>query len=199
MAIIDNAVADPAGLARALRPALSVHPVRQSDPRTRGLLLETSHRPADQASLRATAPALIPIFDTFATDPDAIYLLAVNETPPVQPDGFLMRPHIDRLWRAGSFVGGAARRTTVVFLHFPPTGTGGELVVFPAGAFDDGAAVPRHSARGVVAARGGVPVEPRPGRACTMAGHLPHAVLGYTAPAHAAWRLTVVVAEFAPV
>jgi hypothetical protein len=200
MDVVDGAITDPSSLAAALRPTLTRHPVPQSDPRTRGLLLETSWRAADRANLRATTPALVSIFERFATASDAGYLLAVNETPPGQPDDFLMRPHIDRLWRAGGFAGGPPRRTTVVFLHFPPTGTGGELVVFGPDAFANRAdvAVPRSRARDTVAKHGGVLVKPQPGRACTMAGHLPHAVLGYSAPAHEAWRLAVVMAEFAP-
>jgi hypothetical protein len=197
--IIDNAIADPSALAAALRPMLTPHPVPQSDSRTRGLILETSARTADQANVRATIPALRPILARFVTAEDATFMLAVNETPPTSPDRFMMRPHIDRLWRSDGFSGDPPRRTTVVFLHFPPAAIGGELAIFAPDAFAAAPAIPREHARNTIATHSGMLVDPRPGRACIMAGHLPHAVLGYSAQAHETWRLAIVVAEFVAV
>jgi hypothetical protein len=198
MTVIEDAVGDPRGLARTLRSHLGPHPVPQSDPRTRGMMMEIEGA-EDLARLRVRFPALAALVDRFAGDPDAVYVVAVNDTPPSPPDAFFMRPHVDRRWMpGGGFAGAAPRWTNVVFLDFPEDGDGGELVVFPPGAFPPGRAVPREDARRTLRAAGGVTVQPRPGHACRMAGHLPHAVLGYAAREESPWRLAVVVAEFGP-
>lgn len=200
--IINSALEDPAATARALRPILTTHPVPQSDPRTRGLLIETDGRAPGIARVVNLCTPLGAAFARFVVNPDAAYLVAVNETPPGPPDHFLMRPHLDRLWRPDGFSGGPPVRTTVAFIDFPPGGTGGELVVFPRTAFANGVTVPRDDAGRTVTAHGGKLIAPVPGRACVLAGDLPHAVLGYTAspagPNDNIWRLSMVVAEFAP-
>ena len=201
MTVIDGAVADAAALARALRPLLGAHPVPQSDPRTRGLLVEIAgrkiHQPNGLPGL-AELPGMADLLKRFAADRDALYVVAVNETPPSDRDGFFMRPHVDRRYVPGGFAGAPPRWTNVVFLDFPAGGEGGELVVFPPDAFPRGAPVPRDGARAFAERAGGVFVHPRPGRACRMAGHLPHAVLGYAAPPASPWRLAIVIAEFDP-
>lgn len=197
MDVDDNAIADPAALARALRPRLGAHPVPQSDPRTRGLLLEASGGSEGHAWLEAQLPELADVFAHLARDADALYVLAVNETPPTLPDSFLLRPHIDRRWLGDSFGAAPPRWTTVMFLDFPPQARGGDLVVFPRGAFDSAEPVPRDGARQTVERHQGVLVTPRPGRACRLAGDLPHAVLGYSAAPGSSWRLALVLAEFA--
>ncbi len=196
--MIDDAVADPTELATTLRPKLSAHPVPQSDPRTRGLLVETAGLSDDRAWLGLELWGLGERLAGFAAEPGAVFVIAVNETPPTSPDCFLLRPHVDRRWLAGGFARRPPSWTTVVFLEFPPRGFGGELVVFPRGAFEDSAPVPRKDARGTVVHRGGVLIPPRPGRACRFAGDLPHAVLGYSAAPDDAWRLAIVIAKFTP-
>ena len=198
MSVCDEAIADPSMLARVLRPLLGPHPVPQSDPRTRGLLLEVGAEADAQARLRAETPVLEELVARLACAPEGVYVLAVNESPPGSTDSFLMRPHIDRRWTGEGFGQMPPRWTTVAFLDFPKSGQGGELVVFPPDAFDESASVPRHDARRTVARRRGVLVSPRPGRACRFVGDLPHAVLGYSAAPEDAWRLAVVLAEFAP-
>ena len=195
--IRDDALADPAALARALRPTLGRHPVPQSDSRTRGLLLEVGADGDAQAHLRAEMPVLGELLARLAHAADGLYVLAVNETPPSPPDSFLLRPHVDRRWTEEGFGRTPPRWTTVAFLDFPATGEGGELAVFPPDAFDECSAVARHNARQTVADRRGLLVAPRPGRACRFAGTLPHAVLGYAAAPDEAWRTAVVLAEFA--
>ncbi|QSQ26373.1 hypothetical protein JY651_16180 [Pyxidicoccus parkwayensis] len=198
MHVDDSALADPAGLARALRPRLGEHPVPQSDPRTRGLLLELGGAQEGHAWLQSDLPELAELFARFADNADALHVLAVNETPPTAPDSFLLRPHVDRRWLGDDGFGTATPRwTTVVFVDFPASARGGELVVFPRGAFDDAEPVPRDGARAKVARHQGVLVAPRPGRACRMAGDLPHAVIGYSTATEDAWRLAIVIAEFA--
>jgi len=197
MSILDDAVADPAALARLLRLRLGPHPVPQSDPRVRGLFLEFGGESDGLALLRAKAPELGESVAQFAREPDAIYALAVNETPPSSPDSFVLRPHVDRRWLGDGFGCAPPRSTTIVFLDFPPTGQGGELVVFPREAFDDDASVPRNDARQTVMSKRGALVAPLPGRACRFAGDLPHAALGYSATPDDPWRLVLVLAEFA--
>ncbi len=198
MDVDDGAIADPAALARALRPRLGAHPVPQSDPRTRGLLLEVSGGSKGHAWLQAELPALTELFTRFAGGPDAIHVLAVNETPPTEPDRFLLRPHVDRRWLGDGFGSTPPRWTTMVYLDFPADARGGELAVFPLGAFDEAAEpVSRDGARLTVERHHGVLVTPRPGRACRVSGELPHAVLGYSAAPGSPWRLAVVLAEFA--
>lgn len=197
MDVHDGVLADPAGIARALRPRLGTHPVPQSDPRTRGLLLELDGGAKGHAWLQAELPDLAGLFTRFANDAEALYVLAVNETPPTEPDRFLLRPHVDRRWLGDGFSAAPPRWTTVVFIDFPTRARGGELVVFPHGAFDASEPVPRDGAREAVARHQGVLVTPRPGRACRMAGDQPHAVIGYSAAPEDAWRLAIVLAEFA--
>ena len=95
-----------------------------------------------------------------------------------------------------SFGAAPPRWTAVVFLDFPRTGQGGELVVFPRGAFDDGDPVPRENAHATITAAGGCPITPQPGRICHLAGDLPHAVLCYSADEGDCRRLALVLAEF---
>jgi len=197
ISVLDGAIAGPAALAGALRPRLGPHPVPQSDPRVRGLLLEFGAGADDLALLRAEAPELVALVAQFAREPEAIYALAVNETPPSSPDSFMLRPHVDRRWLGDGFGCAPPRWTTVVFLDFPPTGQGGELVVFPREAFDDAEPVSRNDARQTVMSKRGALVAPLPGRACRLAGDLPHAALGYSAAPDDPWRLALVLAEFA--
>jgi hypothetical protein len=197
MVVDDGAIAEPAALARALRPRLAPHQVPQSDPRTRGLLMELRGGPDGHASLRAQLPELPGLFTRFAGDADAIYVLAVNETPPTAPDRFLLRPHVDRRWLGDGFGSTPPRWTTMVYLDLPTDACGGELAVFPRGAFDAAEPVSRDGARQTVERHQGVLVTPKPGRACRLSGELPHAVLGYSAPTEGPWRLAIVIAEFA--
>ncbi|MFP2924064.1 2OG-Fe(II) oxygenase [Pyxidicoccus sp. 3LG] len=193
--VIDKAIAEPGALASALRKHLGPHPVPQSDARTRGLMVELSAHPEDRARLQAELPALSALLPLVSLEPGILCVLAVNETPPTSPDSFLLRPHVDRRYLPEGFSERAPRTTTVVFLDFPPEGQGGELVIFPRGAFDGREAPPREDARRTVAQAGGLLVEPRPGRACRFEGDLPHAVLGYAAPEGQPWRLAIVLAE----
>lgn|GEM_PF-2865838 len=196
--ILDDAFADAAAMAAALRPQIRQHPVPQSDPRTRGLMLEAAGC-ADLLGLtRTRVPALTGIVSQFARDPQAIYVLALNETPPSSPDIFFMRPHVDRRWLGDGFGAAPPRWTAVAFLDFPRTGQGGELVVFPREAFGDGAPVAREDARATITAAGGRTITPQPGRICHLAGDLPHAVLGYSAAESDCRRLALVIAEFTP-
>lgn len=149
------------------------------------------------ARLRAEAPELFEAAARFAREPDAVYVLAVNETPPSSPDNFMLRPHVDRRWLGNGFGCSPPRWTTVAFVDFPAAGRGGELIVFPREAFDDAAYEPRNDARRTVARKHGALVAPRPGRVCRFAGDLPHAALGYSAAPDDPWRLVIVLAEFA--
>lgn len=145
--IVEGAVANPMVLASALRPLLTPHPVPQSDPRTRGLMVEISGGSDDLAWLQTAIPPLGELMVRFMGDAGAIYLLAVNETPPTDPESFLMRPHVDRRWMPNGFNTAHPLWTNVIFLDFPNSGRGGELVVFPKDAFDDDAGVARDRAR----------------------------------------------------
>lgn len=196
--IADDAILDPRALASALRPLLGPHPVPQSDPRTRGLLVEASGDPNDRARLRDELPPLEPLLALAPPHPERLVVIAINETPPTSPESFLLRPHIDRRYLPHGFANNPPLVTNVVFLDFPPGGRGGELVVFPCGSFTD-FAPSREGARSLVAAVGGLLVEPRPGRRCRFDGDRPHAVIGYCAPEAAPWRLVAVIAEFVPV
>jgi hypothetical protein len=149
------------------------------------------------SELEKTVPALGEIVRRFAHDPHAVYVVAVNETPPTSPGTFFMRPHVDRRWLGDSFGAAPPRWTLVAFLDFPESGKGGELVVFPRAAFQDETPVSRENAQAAIAAAGGQLISPRPGRICHLAGDLPHAVLGYTAADADCRRLAVVLAEFA--
>jgi hypothetical protein len=189
--ICDRAIADPAGVAAAVRPLLGPHPVRQSDPRTRGLLVEVAPAVSRAAQAASVPPPLAALFEGLAGDPGAPHILAVNETPPGPPDHFLMLPHLDRT--------GPDRllpvRTLVGFLDFPEGGKGGELVVFPRGAAAACARIrSRENGRAAAADAGGMLVSPLAGRVCAMAGDQPHAVLSYAAPG-GPWRLALVLAE----
>lgn len=197
MDVVNDAIANPAELARALRPRLGPHPVPQSDPRTRGLLLELSESSGGLGWLQAELPALVDLFTRFSGDADAIHVLAVNETPPTTPDRFLLRPHVDRRWLGDGFGTAPPRWTTVVFLDFPADARGGELVVFPLDAFAATGPVSRDGARQTVERHQGILVTPSPGRACRVSGELPHAVLGYSSAPEGPWRLALVLAEFA--
>jgi hypothetical protein len=192
----DGAVADPQAMAAALRPLLARHPVPQSDARTRGMMLEFGW--GDGKPEWVDVPALATLLALFTGAPDAVNILAVNENPPAPPDTFMLRPHVDRRWLPGGFGRHAPRWTAVVFLDFPCGGEGGELAVFPADAFDHVEPGGREDARRAVTRHDGVLVAPQPGRLCRFAGNHPHAVLGYTCASRDAWRLTAVLAEFAP-
>ncbi|MCY1022996.1 hypothetical protein [Pyxidicoccus sp. MSG2] len=162
------------------------------------MLLELSGGPAGHAWLRAELPELAGLFTRFAGDADSLYVLAVNETPPTAPDRFLLRPHVDRRWLGDDGFGSAPPRwTTMVYLDFPSAAIGGELAVFPRGAFEASGPVSREGARETVERHQGLLVTPRPGRACRLSGELPHAVLGYSAATEGPWRLAIVLAEFA--
>jgi hypothetical protein len=195
--ITDDAVPAAADTAQSLRLQLKVHPVPHYDPRTRGLLLEVDGAPTAQQQFQVDHPVLASLVNRFLQATDAVYIVAVNETPPSGPDLFQMRPHIDRRWLGSGFSPDAPRFTTIVFLDFPRSGRGGELVLFPSATYTDLAAVPREGARATVAQHHGLQVPPQPGRTCRFAGALPHAVLGYSADPEDVWRLVVVVAEFA--
>jgi hypothetical protein len=161
------------------------------------LIVEFGGESTGLALLLTGAPELGELVTMFTREPDAIYVLAANETPPSSPDSFMLRPHVDRRWLGDGFGRQPPRSTTVVFLDFPSTGQGGELAVFPRGAFDDTASVSRDDARQTVMLKRGALVAPMPGRACRFAGDLPHAALGYSAAPGDPWRLAVVLAEFA--
>lgn len=169
----------------------------QSDPRVRGLIVEFGGESSGLALLLTGAPELGELVTMFAREPDAIYVLAANETPPSSPDSFMLRPHVDRRWLGDGFGRQPPRSTTVVFLDFSVAGQGGELAVFPREAFDGAASVSRDDARQTVTLKQGALVAPIPGRACRFAGDLPHATLGYSAAPEDPWRLVVVLAEFA--
>ena len=184
----DDAIVDPKGLATALRPLLTRHPVPQSDERTRGMILEFGW--GESKPSWADVPALNTLLGLFTGETDAINILAINENPPASPDTFMLRPH--------GFGRHAPRWTAVAFLDFPPGGKDGELVVFPRDAFDRADPPAREDARQAVARHAGILIEPRPGRLCRFAGYHPHAVLGYTSQPGDAWRLAAVLAEFSP-
>jgi hypothetical protein len=196
--ITDDAIGDCRALASALRRLLGPHPVPQSDPRTRGLLVEVSGDPDDHARLRDDLPPLGPLLALAPPSPGRLVVIAINETPSTSPESFLLRPHVDRRFLPRGFTGKPPHVTTVVFLDFPDEGRGGELVVFPRGAFS-GAAAPRDDARRTVAEAGGLLVKPVPGRACRFDGDRPHAVIGYSASARVPWRLAAVIAQFTSV
>lgn len=192
--VTDHAISEPGPLASALRAYLGPHPVPQSDARTRGLLVELSDHPDDRVRLQAELPPLGALLPLIPREAGTLCVLAVNETPPTSPDSFLLRPHVDRRYLPEGFSGRPPRSTTVVFLDFPPAGQGGELVLFPRGAFDGREPPPRDDASRTVARARGQLVAPWPGRACRFEGDLPHAVLGYTAPEGSPWRLAIVLA-----
>jgi hypothetical protein len=194
--MVEHAIADPGALAVALRPRLGPHPVPQGDPRARGLMVEIADPERDGARILADLPELGPLLALVTPDSATICVVAVNESPPSAPDSFYLRPHVDRRYHEGRFAGAPPRATTILFLDFPPAGRGGELVIFPRGAFAGGAPA-RDGARRVVADAGGFVVAPRPGRACSFDGDLPHAALGYDAPPGGPLRLAAVIARFA--
>jgi hypothetical protein len=196
--ILDDAITHPAAIAATLRPNLKQHPVPQSDPRTRGLMMEATGNNEFLDLTHIRIPELCETVRQFAHDQRAIYVLAVNETPPTSPDIFFMRPHVDRRWLGNGFGAAPPRWTAVAFLDFPRSGLGGELVVFPRGAFDHAVPVAREEARATITTAEGRIIPPQPGRICHMAGDLPHAVLGYSAAESDCQRLALVLAEFAP-
>jgi hypothetical protein len=201
VALTDDAVADPGALARALRPLLTRHPVPQSDERTRGMILEfgwDGGRLGNGKPAWVDVPALRTLLALFTGATDAINILAINENPPAPPDRFMLRPHVDRRWLGDGFGRHAPRWTAVAFLDFPPGGQGGELVVFPPDAFAQAEPAGREDARCAVEAHGGMLIAPKPGRLCRFAGAHPHAVLGYSCAPADPWRMTAVLAEFAP-
>jgi len=201
VALVDDAIADPKALASALRPLLTRHPVPQSDERTRGMIFEFGWAAGESDSGKpasADVPALRILLALFTGEKDAINILAINETPPAPPDTFMLRPHVDRRWLPDGFGRHAPRWTAVAFLDFPPGGQGGELVVFPPDAFAQAEPAGRDDARRAVKSHGGMLIAPRPGRLCRFAGAHPHAVLGYDCAPDAPWRMTAVLAEFAP-
>ena len=197
----DDAIADPKALASALRPLLTRHPVPQSDERTRGMIVEFGWgdgKSDDGTPDWADVPALRTLLALFTGAQDAINILAINENPPAPADTFMLRPHVDRRWLPDGFGRHAPRWTAVAFLDFPPGGQGGELVVFPPDAFAQAEPAGRDAARRAVRTHGGMLVTPKPGRLCRFAGEHPHAVLGYDCAPDARWRMTAVLAEFAP-
>jgi hypothetical protein len=200
--LVEDAIADPIALARDLRPLLARHPVPQSDARTRGMIVEFgwgrnmsgNGKPPGWTNL----PALRTLLALFTGARDAINILAINENPPAPPDSFMLRPHVDRRWLGDGFGRHAPRWTAVAFLDFPPRGQGGELVVFAPDAFAQAEPAGREDARRIVETHGGMLIAPKPGRLCRFAGVHPHAVLGYGCAPHDSWRMTAVLAEFAP-
>ena len=209
--LTDDAIADPGTLATALRPLLTRHPVPQSDERTRGMILEfgwgqgkLDNGKLDNGKLDdckpawADVPALRTLLALFTGATDAINILAINENPPHPSDSFMLRPHVDRRWLGDGFGRHAPRWTAVAFLDFPAGRAGGELVVFPPDAFAQAEPAGRDDARRTVESHGSMLITPKPGRLCRFAGHHPHAVLGYDGTPTDAWRMSAVLAEFAP-
>jgi hypothetical protein len=199
--LVEDAIADPTSLARDLRPLLTRHPVPQSDARTRGMIFEfgwDQDKSGNDTPDWANVPALRTLLALFTGAADAINILAINENPPAPPDSFMLRPHVDRRWLGDGFGRHAPRFTAIVFLDFPTGRTGGEFVVFPPDAWAHAEPVGRDDARRTVALHGGMLITPRPGRLCRFAGHHPHAVLGYDGAANEPWRMSAVLAEFAP-
>lgn len=197
--LTDDAIADPQALATALRPLLTRHPVPQSDERTRGMMVEFGWGAGrSDNGTPDWVPALRTLLALFTGATDAINILAINENPPAPPDRFMLRPHVDRRWLGDGFGRHAPRWTAVAFLDFPPGGQGGELVVFPPDAFAQAEPAGREDARCAVEAHGGMLIAPKPGRLCRFAGAHPHAVLGYSCAPADPWRMTAVLAEFAP-
>jgi hypothetical protein len=129
---------------------------------------------------------------------DAINILAINENRRARRTAFMLRPHVDRRWLPDGFGRHAPRWTAVAFLDFPPGGQGGELVVFPPTRSRRRSRQAATDARRAVEAHGGMLIAPKPGRLCRFAGAHPHAVLGYDCAPDAPWRMTAVLAEFAP-
>lgn len=191
LAIVDDAVAEPRSLARALRGLLGPHPIPQSDPRTRGQVVTLDPAPTHAEQLQAVPEPLRGLFARFCKNPAASYILAVNETPPGEPDQFLMRPHLDRVGPSRIL----PQTTTVVFLDFPKGAPGGQLVVFPREAAARCGGVLRANARQTAADLGGILIDPIPGRATTLSGDLPHAVISYASESEC-WRQVAVLSEF---
>ncbi len=190
-------VSEPRAAAQQLRAKLGPHPVPQSDPRTRGLLLELNRSDADRDWLRRDFAPLVAVLSAVGDRRPEALVLAVNETPPTDADTFLMMPHVDRRYGRAGFTASAPARTTVVMLDFPPDGVGGELVAFDSEQLRCNSPASRLGARAAVARAGGYLLPPTPGTAYELAGTQPHAVLGYEAAAESPWRLVVVIAEFA--
>jgi len=193
----ENLLREPSLLAKELRQRLGVHPVPQSDSRTRGLLVELNNSQAHRDRLRQELPALAEILQSVGDTRPPTLVLAVNETPATHSDSFLMMPHLDRRYRAKGFANATPERTTVVMLDFPSEGVGGELVVFLEEALRENPPNSRSGARAAVSRAQGHLLSPRPGTAYVLPGTQPHAVLGYEAPSGAPRRLVVVIAEFA--
>lgn len=192
----ENAVREPVALAAALRENLGRHPVPQSDPRTRGLLVEFDNVPAGRERLRQELPAVAQVLDQIGGHEAPALVLAVNEYPPTSSDSFLMMPHVDRRYTSAGFAPVCPIQTTVVVLDFPSGGIGGELVVFSEESLHLSFPPGRADARAAVARARGHLLPPLPGTAYELPGSQPHAVLGYEAPPGASWRLVVVIAEF---
>lgn len=195
--ITDNAIENLEAIKREITPALQRHPVPQSDPRTKGLIIQFRKDTAIHSF--SGLPVLYDFIQRRLTDNSAEYILAVNQTPPTSHLDFLMRPHIDRRWHNSEFNSDAPLTTTVMFLDFPSGAEGGELVVFEE---DDDElmkrldAMERKDARRQLTRYNATIISPQPGRICTFPGHRPHAVLGYSAHENEIWRLSLVFAEF---
>ncbi|HKF49959.1 MAG TPA: hypothetical protein VKB38_21530 [Terracidiphilus sp.] len=189
-------VPSPRALAARLRSGLGPHPVPQSDLRTRGLLVEMNASEEHRGRLRSELPELAAVKDALSGSWPDLLVLAVNETPPTDADTFLMMPHVDRRYAAEGFAHAMPERTTVVVLDFPEDGVGGELVAFDAGRLRQYSPDSRLGARAAVERAGGQLLPPIPGTAYELAGHLPHAVLGYETNRGTPWRMVVVIAEF---
>jgi len=170
--------------------------VPQRDPRARGWIQEL-HTELGPSAFATFGPGLAELVELLPPRPGTALTIALNETPRTDPDGFFLRPHVDRRWLGKSRFGvEPPLRTAIVFLAFPPDGSGGELVVF-----DPGRWVPREhgalAAREAISRAGGHLVEPVPGRACFLEGEQVHAMLGYSTTDQSARRLAAVLAEFA--
>ena len=194
--ITDDAITNRPALLTELIPLLRPHPVPQSDARTRGFLVQFRKETAQETFQHL--PLLYGFLQAQVTG-GREYLLALNQTPPTNDNDFAMRPHVDRKWEKSEFDTQAPLFTTVLFLDFPATGSGGELVIFEncseaqLQALDG---IDRKNARQQLPQFDPLLVAPVPGRSCRFGGHLPHAVLGYCSPEHEIWRLSMILAEF---
>ncbi len=198
--VVERAIQEPEVLARAVLqcPLMGQHPLKYGDPRVRGFLFEVGTSPAHLRRLEEDAPGLADLLRRFRRPDSNLFTLSVNQYPPTDADSFLLKPHVDRRYATAGFdLDLMPDSTTVFFLAFPASGLGGELVVFPKAAFDRGpASFSRRQAGRTAALYKGLCVEPVPGRACTLEGPVPHAVIGYEAPEEGPWRSVCVLAQF---